>query len=153
VRHWLFKSEPGTFSIHDLERVGVEPWDGIRNFQARNLIRDELAVGDPVLFYHSSARPPGVVGLAEVASEPRPDPTAFDPASGYFDPASDPDDPRWLLVDVRHVETFPRLLSLDELRRQPELEGMVLLQRSRLSIQPVTAAQFEHICRLARQAG
>lgn len=151
MRYWLFKSEPEAFSIEDLERVGTEPWDGIRNHQARNSMRDDMAVGDRILFYHSNAKPPGVVGVAEVASEAHPDPTAFDPAGKYFDPKSDPDDPRWLLVDVRYVETFPRLVSLDELRTVPELAGMVLLQRSRLSIQPVTVEQFELIRDLAHR--
>jgi predicted RNA-binding protein with PUA-like domain len=150
VRYWLFKSEPDAFSIHDLERVGTEPWDGIRNYQARNLLRDEVGVGDLILFHHSNAKPPGVAGLAEVASEPYPDPTAFDPSAKYFDPKSDPDDPRWFLVEVRYVETFERVVPLDELRRHPALADMVLLQRSRLSIQPVTAGQFAVICDLGR---
>lgn len=152
MRHWLFKTEPEAFSIADLASVGVEPWDGIRNHQARNLMRDEMAVGDPVLVYHSNAKPPGVVGLAEVASPARPDDSAFDPNARYFDPASDPDDPRWLLVDVRYVETFPRLVSLDELRTYPELADMVLLKRSRLSIQPVSPEQFDAICSIARRS-
>jgi predicted RNA-binding protein with PUA-like domain len=151
VRHWLFKTEPEAFSIDDLARVGVEPWDGIRSYQARNLLRDEVSVGDPILFYHSNAKPPGVVGLAEVASEARPDESAWDPDAHYYDPKSDPDDPRWLLVDVRYVETFPRKVSIDELRTYPELADMVLLNQSRLSIQPVTPEQFERICALARQ--
>ena len=151
VRHWLFKTEPEAFSIVDLALVGVEPWDGIRSYQARNLMRDEMAVGDPVLVYHSNAKPPGVVGLAEVASPARPDESAFDPSAKYFDPASDPDDPRWLLVDVRYVETFPRLVPLDELRTYPELADMVLLKRSRLSIQPVSPEEFEFICSIARR--
>jgi predicted RNA-binding protein with PUA-like domain len=149
VRYWLFKSEPESFSIDDLERVGTEPWDGIRNYQARNFLRDDVAVGDRILFYHSNAKPPGVVGLAEVASEAYPDPTAFDPAAKYFDPKSDPDAPTWMLVDVRHVETFPRMVSLDEIRSRPELADMVLVQRSRLSIQPVEPGHFERICELA----
>jgi predicted RNA-binding protein with PUA-like domain len=153
VRHWLFKTEPEAFSIDDLARVGIEPWDGIRNYQARNLLRDEVAVGDPILFYHSNAKPPGVVGLAEVASGPRPDPTAFDPTAPYHDPKSDPEDPRWVLVDVRYVETFPRKVSIDELRGYPELSDMVLLNRSRLSIQPVTPQQFERICEIGRHGG
>ena len=150
MRYWLFKTEPGTFSIDDLERVGVEPWDGIRSYQARNLLRDEVSVGDLILVHHSNAKPPGIVGLAEVASGPRPDPTAFDPEATYFDPSSDPDDPRWFLVDVRHVETFGRKVSMDELRTHPELADMILLRRSRLSIQPVTEEQFDRVCRLAR---
>ena len=150
MRHWLFKTEPEAFSIDDLERVGTEPWDGIRSYQARNLLRDEVAVGDRILFYHSTAEPPGVVGLAEVASEARPDETAFDPSATYHDPKSDAEDPRWFLVDVRYVETFPRKVSIDELRTHPELADMVLLNRSRLSVQPVTPEQFERICELAR---
>jgi predicted RNA-binding protein with PUA-like domain len=150
VRYWLFKTEPESFSIDDLERVGVEPWDGIRSYQARNLLRDEVSPGDRILVHHSNAKPPGIVGVAEVASDPRPDRTAFDPEAKYFDPASDPDDPRWFLVDVRYVETFDRKVSMDELRTHPELADMILLRRSRLSIQPVTEEQFDRICGLAR---
>lgn len=149
-RCWLVKTEPGSFSIDDLARAGVEPWDGVRNYQARNFMRDEMRVGDPVLVYHSNADPPGVVGIAEVASEPYPDPTQFDPSSRYFDPTSDPADPRWILVDMRFVEKLPRLVSLPELRTRPELEGMVLLGRSRLSVQPVEPAHFDVIVSLAR---
>lgn len=149
-RCWLVKTEPGSFSIDDLARAGVEPWDGVRNYQARNFMRDEMKVGDPVLVYHSNADPPGVVGIAEVASEPYPDPTQFDPSSKYFDPTSDPADPRWILVDMRFVEKLPRLVPLHELRARPELEGMVLLGRSRLSVQPVEPAHFDLIVSLAR---
>lgn len=149
-RCWLVKTEPGSFSIDDLARAGVEPWDGVRNYQARNFMRDEMKVGDPVLVYHSNADPPGVVGLAEVASEPYPDPTQFDPSSKYFDPTSDPADPRWILVDMRFVEKLPRLVPLPELRARPELQGMVLLGRSRLSVQPVEPAHFDVIVSLAR---
>lgn len=149
-RCWLVKTEPGSFSIDDLARAGVEPWDGVRNYQARNFMRDEMKVGDPVLVYHSNADPPGVVGIAEVASEPYPDPTQFDPSSKYFDPTSDPADPRWILVDMRFVEKLPRLVPLHELRARPELQGMVLLGRSRLSVQPVEPAHFDLIVSLAR---
>jgi predicted RNA-binding protein with PUA-like domain len=145
MRHWLMKSEPDDFSIDDLERVGTEPWDGIRSYQARNYMRDEMSVGDRVLFYHSNAKPPGVVGVAEVACEPYPDPTQFDPGSRYHDPKSDAADPRWILVDVRFVAKLPRLVSLDEMRGMPELEGMVLLGKSRLSIQPVSPEHFDII--------
>ena len=149
-RHWLMKSEPGAYSIDDLERERRAEWDGIRNYQARNIMRDDMKVGDPVLFYHSNARPPGVVGLARVASEPYPDPTQFDPDSRYFDPKSEPDAPRWILVDVEHVETFPRMVPLPELRADPALAGMMLLQKgSRLSIQPVSAPHFRRILKLA----
>lgn len=145
MRYWLMKSEPDAYSLADLERDDVTHWDGVRNYQARNLMRDEMTVGDRVLFYHSNAKPPGVVGIAEVASEAYPDHTAFDPGSHYFDPTSDPDDPRWLMVDVRFVARLPRMVSLPELRTYPELEGMVLLNRSRLSVQPVTEEEFRFI--------
>ncbi|MDH4118964.1 MAG: EVE domain-containing protein [Acidimicrobiia bacterium] len=150
MKHWLMKSEPDAFSIDDLERVGIEPWDGIRNYQARNYMRDTMSIGDRVLFYHSNAKPPGVVGLAEVASEPYPDPTQFDPGAKYYDPKSDPADPRWILVDVKFVAKLPRLVSLDELRHHPEVSDMVLLSRSRLSVQPVDEKHFDFIVELAR---
>lgn len=151
MRYWLMKSEPESFSIDDLERVGTEPWDGVRNYQARNLMRDEMKIGDRVLFYHSNAKPPGVAGVAEVASKPYPDPTQFDPAAKYFDPKSDPDNPTWSLVDVAFVEKLPRFVGLPELREQKQLAGMVLLERSRLSVQPVTKRQFDHIVKLGRR--
>lgn len=149
MKYWLIKSEPDTYSIDDLERDGTEHWDGIRNYQARNIMRDEMSVGDRVLFHHSSSKPPGVVGIAEVASEPYPDHTQFDPKSKYFDETSDPDDPRWLMVDVKFVEKLPRLVGLPELREHPALADMVLLNRSRLSVQPVTKKQFDYIVKLA----
>lgn len=151
MRHWLIKSEPEAYSIDDLARDGTEHWDGIRNYQARNLMRDEMRVGDRVLFYHSSTKPPGVVGIAEVVSAAYPDHTQFDPRSKYFDETSDPDDPRWLMVDVRFIAKLPRLVSLPELRTHGALKDMVLLNRSRLSVQPVTTQQFDYIVRLASQ--
>lgn len=144
------KSEPDVFGIEHLRRKGTEHWDGVRSYQARNLMRDEMRVGDPVLFYHSNAKPPGVAGLAEVASEPYPDHTSWDPKSKYFDPKSTPESPRWFMVDIRYVDTFPRFVSLDELRTHLQLEDMVLLNRSRLSVQPVAKNQFDFIVRLAR---
>jgi predicted RNA-binding protein with PUA-like domain len=152
MRYWLMKTEPESFSIDDLERVGVEPWDGIRNYMARNFMRDDMKVGDQVLFYHSSAKPPGVAGLAEIASGAYPDHTQFDPKSNYHDPKSDPDNPTWLLVDVKFVEKLPRFVPLDELRTRPELDGMVLLNRSRLSVQPVDRKHFDFIVKLAGKA-
>lgn len=149
MKYWLIKSEPDAYSIDDLERDGVEHWDGIRNYQARNIMRDEMTVGDRVLFYHSNASPPGVVGIAEVASEPYPDHTQFDPKSKYFDESSDPDDPRWLMVDMKFVAKLPRLVGLPELRQHDALQDMVLLNRSRLSVQPVTDDQFDYIVDLA----
>lgn len=151
MQYWLMKSEPDAFSIGDLERVGTEPWDGIRNYQARNFMRDEMRPGDRILFYHSNCQPPGVVGLAEVASEAYPDPTAFDPKSRYHDPKSDPKNPRWMLVDVRFVEKFPRTVALSELKAVPELADMRILQKgNRLSITPVSRKEFDCIVRLGR---
>jgi len=144
------KSEPGDYSIDDLEADGTTYWDGVRNYQARNLMRDEMSVGDRVLFYHSNAKPPAVVGLAEIASGPYPDHTQFEPNDKHFDPKSDPDDPRWIMVDVEFVERLPREVGLPELREYPQLADMVLLNRSRLSVQPVTRAQFEFIVEIAR---
>ncbi|MDH3308584.1 MAG: EVE domain-containing protein [Acidimicrobiia bacterium] len=149
MQYWLVKSEPGAYSIVDLRRDEVEHWDGVRNYQARNLMRDDMEVGDRVLFYHSNAKPPGVVGVAEVASEPYPDHTSWDPESPYFDPKSSPDNPRWFMVDLRYVDTLARLVSLDEIKQDPALAGMVLVNRSRLSVQPVGAAEFHHILDLA----
>jgi predicted RNA-binding protein with PUA-like domain len=149
VRYWLIKSEPDAYSIDDLERDGTEHWDGVRNYQARNIMRDEMTVGDRVLFHHSNAKPPGVAGIAEVASGPYPDHTQFDPESNYFDETSDPADPRWIMVDVRFVEKFPRVVGLPELKKHAALADMVLLNRSRLSVQPVSKKEFDYIVRLA----
>ena len=151
MRHWLMKSEPEAFGIDDLARVGRESWDGIRSYQSRNYMWNDMVVGDPVLFYHSNAKPPAVVGLAQVASEAYPDHTAWDPTSKYFDPKSSPDKPRWWMVDVSYVETFPRIVPLDELKARPDLVGMPLVGKARLSIQPVTPEQFELIYRLAHE--
>ncbi len=150
MKYWLMKSEPGEFSIDDLARVGREPWTGVRNYQARNFMRDGMRPGDGVLFYHSNCAVPGVVGLAEVASTAYPDPTQFDPRSDYYDPKSDPDDPRWLLVDVAFKRKLARTISLDELRADAERLGdFPLIRRgNRLSVLPVTAAQFKHILSL-----
>ncbi len=147
MNYWLIKSEPDEFSIDDLARVGREPWSGVRNYQARNFMRDGMQVGDGVLFYHSNCTPPGVVGIAEVASAAYPDPTQFDPDSDYFDPASRSEAPRWLLVDVAFGRTLRRCISLDELKAQADALGdFPLLRRgNRLSVLPVTAAQWQHI--------
>lgn len=147
---WLFKSEPDTFGIDDLAARPdqTEPWDGVRNYQARNLLRDQMRIGDRVLFYHSNCESPGIVGIAEVASAPRPDPTAFDPEARYFDPKSDLDQPRWYLVDVRYVRHLKRTISLAELKvfAQGELDGMPLVRKgNRLSIMPVSPEQWEFI--------
>ncbi|WP_300617681.1 EVE domain-containing protein [Dokdonella sp.] len=146
MHYWLMKSEPDAFSIDDLERVGTEPWTGVRNYQARNFMRDGMKPGDGVLFYHSSCPEPGVVGIAEVASEAYPDPTQYDRKSDYYDEKATPENPRWMLVDVSFKRKFRRTVGLDELRRQAKLEGFALLQRgNRLSILPVTRAQWNAI--------
>ena len=150
VRHWLMKSEPDAFGIDDLVRVKVEPWTGVRNYMARNYMRDQMQVGDLVLFYHSNAKPPGVAGLATVARTGVVDATQFDPASQYHDPDSRPDEPRWICVDVELVRKLPRLVPLDELRAHPGLGGMVLLQKgSRLSVQPVSPEHYALVVALA----
>ena len=151
MKYWLMKSEPNVFSIQDLQQCPnqTEPWDGIRNYQARNFMRDEMRIGDRVLFYHSNINP-SIVGPAQIASEPYPDATAWDPNSKYFDPKSPPENPRWILVDVTFESEFPRPLLLAELRETPGLEDMLLLRKGqRLSIQPVTEAEFQVVLALA----
>ena len=147
MQYWLMKSEPAEVSIDDALNAPEQtvPWTGVRNYQARNFMRDQMRVGDGVLFYHSSCAQPGIAGLAEVASTPYPDPTQFDPKSPYFDPKANIENPRWMLVDVKALRKT-RLIPLGELRSRPELEDMIILQRgSRLSITPVTSAQWHHI--------
>lgn len=146
MQYWLIKSEPDAFSIDDLQQANIEPWDGIRNYQARNFMRDQMQIGDQVFFYHSSCPQPGIVGLCEVASLPYPDPTAFDPETKYYDPKSDPDKPRWILVDMKFVKKLESLISLSELKTLPELLGMRLLKKgNRLSIMPVEKAEWDYI--------
>lgn len=138
------KTEPDVFSIQDLKKKGRSPWDGVRNYTARNFMKDEMSVGDLVLFYHSNATPPGIAGISRVGSKAYPDPTQFDPKSEYYDPKSKPDAPRWWLVDVEFVEELSTYLPLPLLRETPELEGMVLLRKGmRLSVQPVEKAHFQ----------
>ena len=153
MRYWLMKSEPDVFGFDDLLAAPgrTTSWEGVRNFQARNFMRDEMRVGDRVLYYHSNAAPAGVAGIAEVARAAYPDPTAFDPRSEYHDPRSDPAAPTWLMVDVRAVERFPAVVSLAALRDTPGLEGMLVLRRAnRLSITPVTPEEFAIAARLGR---
>lgn len=143
--YWLMKTEPDTFSIDDLARVRTEPWNGVRNFQARNFMR-QMQAGDGVLFYHSSCDVPGIVGTAVVASDAYPDPTQFDPKSDYFDPKSTRENPRWSLVDVSFERKLDRTIPLDEIRRYTDRlgEDFALVRRgSRLSVMPVTAAQWK----------
>ena len=151
MNYWLMKSEPDTFSIDDLAQrpLQTEHWDGVRNYQARNMMRDEMKVGDEVLFYHSNCDEPGVVGIAEVVREGYADFTAFDPESDYFDPKSDPAKPTWIMVDVRFVRKLQRTISLRELKNYPELAGLALLRRgNRLSIMPVGHAERDFILNL-----
>lgn len=151
MNYWLMKSEPNEFSIDDLEqRPGQrEPWDGVRNYQARNMMRDRMRVGDRILFYHSNCEVPGIVGIAEIASESYPDETAFDPKDKHYDPKSDRGKPRWYLVDVKFVRKLRRTIALSELKHYKELEGLPLVRRgNRLSIMPVTPEQWEFILSL-----
>lgn len=151
VNYWLLKSEPAEFSIDDLAALNnrVTAWEGLRNFQVRNMLRDGFAHGDQAFFYHSSTLTPGIAGIVEVVRAGYPDSTAFDPASPYYDPKSTPSQPRWYRVDVRLVRKLARLITLGELRQCGKLKGWVLLQRgNRLSIVPVTPRQWRAILEL-----
>ena len=151
--YWLVKSEPEAFGIDDLAKSPAKTtyWDGVRNYQARNTLRDQMKRGDYVLFYHSSATPTAVVGIAKVVREGYPDFTAFDPKHPHYDPKSKTDQPTWYMVDIQLVERFPQPISLDTLREVRELKNMVLLQKgSRLSVQPVRPDEFQAIVRIAR---
>jgi predicted RNA-binding protein with PUA-like domain len=150
-RYWLMKSEPSTFSFEDLARAPrrTTRWDGVRNYQARNLLRDQVRPGDGVLFYHSSTDPAGVVGTAVVTREAYPDPTQFDPASPHYDPRSKRDAPAWVCVDLRYDRPFHRTVTLQEIRATPALAAMELLRKgNRLSVQPVTKAEWRRVLRL-----
>lgn len=150
-QYWLMKSEPEAYSIDDLKRDKTGEWDGVRNYQARNFMRDQMKVGDAVLFYHSNAKPPGIAGIAEVCKESYPDFTAWDRKSKYYDPKSDRKTPRWFMVDVKFVKKFPELISLDQLKADPAFSGMMVIQRgSRLSIQPVEKKHFDRILKLGQ---
>ena len=145
------KSEPSEFSIDDLKNNPgkTEPWDGVRNYQARNMMRDDMKKGDQVFFYHSNCDEPGIVGIMTIHKEGYPDPTAFDPNDKHYDPKSDPDNPRWILVDVKYKRKFKRTISLKELRNHKQLKDMKILQRgNRLSITPVTKKEWDYILKL-----
>jgi predicted RNA-binding protein with PUA-like domain len=145
MRYWLMKTEPDEFSIEDLRKKKTEPWTGVRNYQARNFMR-EMKPGDGVLFYHSSCEIPGVAGIAEVATDAYPDPTQFDKKSDYYDAASKREEPRWSLVDVKYKRALKRVIPLSELKDRKELDGFALLARgNRLSVLPVTKAQWDFI--------
>lgn len=153
ANYWLVKSEPGCYSIDTLENEPdqITSWDGVRNYQARNFMRDEMKLGDKVLFYHSVTNP-SIVGICEVVRESYPDHTAWNPEDDHFDPKSTVDNPRWFMVDVKFVEKLPRALSLKELRQIPGLERMELLRKgSRLSVMPVDKNEFDIICNLAKE--
>lgn len=151
MNYWLMKSEPDAFGIDDLSSrpSQTEHWDGVRNYQARNMMRDQMRIGDQVFFYHSNCSEPGIVGIAEVVKEAYPDFTAFDPDDKHFDPKSHPDKPTWFMVDVRFVKKLKRTISLRELKSLPELAELALVRRgNRLSIMPVTAEQWQRIIAL-----
>lgn len=151
MNYWLMKSEPDVFGIEHLKqcRNKTEPWDGVRNYQARNMMRDEMKKGDQVFFYHSNCKEPGIVGIMKVVREGYPDHTAFDPKEKYFDPKSDPDNPRWYMVDVRYVRTLKRVITLTELKEHKALADMPLVRRgNRLSIMPVSKKAWNYILKL-----
>ena len=151
-RRWLVKSEPTEYSIDDLARDGRDWWTGVRNYQARNFMRDEMAVGDSAFFYHSSCAAPGVVGIAKISAPAKPDPTQFDPQSEYFDPRSDPGDPRWFCAQIEFARKIGPA-SLARLRACAALSTMIILRRgNRLSITPVTGDEWRAVCRLAGAA-
>jgi len=146
MQYWLMKSEPDTYSIDDLQSFGVDHWDGIRNYQVRNFFRDQMQVGEQAFFYHSNCKEPGIVGTMEIVSKAYPDHTAFDPSEKYFDSKSDPENPRWLMVDVRYVRHLDRMITLGELRQQKQIADMKLLQRgNRLSVLPLSKMEWQYI--------
>ncbi len=151
MRYWLMKTEPGEFGIDDLAKRPrkTEPWDGVRNYQARNMMRDEMKKGDRVFIYHSNCEAPGIVGIAGIVREGYPDPTAFDPEDRHYDPKSDPANPRWYLVDVKFERKLRRTIPLTELKAQAALEGMALVRRgNRLSVMPVSEREWKYILSL-----
>lgn len=150
--HWLFKSEPETFGIDTLAKKPrqTEHWDGVRNYQARNMLRDQIKVGDQAFFYHSNCTPPGIVGIIKIVKAGYPDFTAFDPESKYYDPISTPDNPRWFMVDVQLVKIFPRMITLEEIKNHSGLRNMQVARTgNRLSITPVTEAEWKIIVEMA----
>ena len=148
MNYWLMKSEPDVFSIQDLKQKKRSGWDGVRNYQARNYMRDQMRVGDLVFFYHSNAEPPGIAGVAKVSAVGLPDPLQFDKKSEYYDPKSKPDSPTWIMVEVEFVEEFP-LISLDRIKKEPALKDMPLVQKgTRLSVIPVAKKEWDHLQKL-----
>jgi len=148
-KHWLIKSEPDVFSIDDLAKSKTTHWDGVRNYQARNFIRDEMKIGDKVIFYHSNAEPPAAVGICEIVKEAYPDFSAFDPEDSHYDPKSKKDSPTWFMVDVKFVKKFSAPVSITEIKANKKLQKMNLVQRgNRLSVMPVTKDEFHEIVRM-----
>ena len=153
MQYWLMKSEPEEFSIDDLRKMPkkTEHWDGVRNYQARNFMRDEMKIGDQVFFYHSNCEEPGIVGIAEVVKEGYPDFTAWDPDDKHYDPKTDPENPRWFMVDIKFVRKFANTVSLKTLKDTPALKDMQLVQRgNRLSVMPVGKKEWGTILRMAK---
>ena len=151
-KYWMVKSEPDVYSIDDLKKDKTTHWDGVRNYQARNFMRDEMKVGDKVLYYHSNTDPVGVVGVCEVCKEGYPDFTAFDPDDKHYDPRSKEDKPTWIMVDVKFVEKFNRTVSLAEIKENDNLQNMKLVQRgNRLSVMPVTEEEYKEILKLSKK--
>ncbi|TQV76761.1 EVE domain-containing protein [Aliikangiella marina] len=152
MAYWLLKTEPSEFSIDDLEALGskTEPWDGIRNYQARNIMRDKIKVGDKALIYHSSCKDVGAVGTAEVVENAYPDPAQFNPKSKYYDPKSNRDNPRWVCVGVKFLSKFDNIVALKQIKSTPALAEMVLVKQGRLSVQPVTAKEWKVINQMAK---
>lgn len=151
IRHWLFKSEPETFSIDHLSKrpKQTEPWNGVRNFQVRNMLRDDIKLGDEGFFYHSSCQPPGIVGIIKVVKEGYPDDTQWDSRSPYFDARSTPEKPYWYMVDVKLVKKFPRMITLEELRSNTKLKTMIILRPgNRLSITSVTVQEWKEVLKM-----
>lgn len=151
IHYWLMKSEPNVYSIDDLKRDGSTCWDGVRNYQARNIMRDEMKIGDRVFFYHSNIKPMGIYGVAEVVREGYPDDSAFDPDDPHYDPKSDPNNPTWMMVDIAYVGAFQAPVTLDTLKQTPRLEKMKVIQRgSRLSVQPVSPEEWDIVVAMGK---
>jgi predicted RNA-binding protein with PUA-like domain len=150
MKHWLLKTEPESYSIDDLKRDKKTSWDGVRNYQARNFIRDDMKTGDLILLYHSNAKPPGIVGIAKVCRDAYPDHTAQDPKDHHHDPKATKENPIWMMVDIQFVEKFTAIVSLDEIKAAKSLDGILVAKRGqRLSVQPVEKAHFDRIRKMA----
>lgn len=149
MNYWLLKTEPNCFSLDDLKKVPQEPWDGVRNYQARNMMRDDMQVGDKAIFYHSNCQPPHAAGTCTIVKEGYPDHTAFNADEKHFDPKSDPDNPRWFMVDVQFESEFKTIVPLEEMKNNPALAEMKLVQRgNRLSVMPIRKSEYEEIVKM-----